>query len=194
MSDEKSARENWQSSVTEAQPPSMDEVRNAAGKFYRRIWWRNAIEYAAAAIVVVSFGAYIFTLEHALQRAGSAMIVMGTLFAVWQLHRRGSAVHPASAGTMPIMEFVREQLVRQRDALASIFWWYLLPFVPGMVTFVAGTAAIRADEGSDEIVKGVLGTGVMVALFAGVWGLNKWGARKLQKHIDDIDALLGAKE
>jgi len=194
MSDEKSARESWQSSVTEAQPPTMDEVRKSVGKFYRRVWWRNAIEYAACVFVVGNFSWNAFTLEHVLQRIGSVMIVIGTLFVAWQLHRRASAVHPGTAGTMPIMDFVRFQLVRQRDALASVLWWYLLPFVPGMVAIVAGSMALRAEEGQAAIVKGSIAVAVMLALFAGVWWLNQWGARKLQKHIDYIDALMGEKE
>ncbi len=194
MSDEKSARENWQSSVPEPQPPSMDEVRRASGKFYRKVRRRNAVEYAACVVVVGSFSWSAFTLEHVLQRIGSAMVVVGTLVCAWQLHRRASAVHPETAGAMPIMEFVRFQLARQRDALASVFWWYLLPFVPGMIAIVAGSMLLHAEQGRDTFGRDLIGIGVIVALFVGVWLLNQWAARKLQRNIDDIDALLGARE
>jgi hypothetical protein len=192
MSDEKkSARDAWQSSLPEVQLPSMDEVHKATNVFYRRIWRRNAIEYAACVFVVGSFSWSAFTLEHVLQRIGSVMVVIGTLICGWQLHRRASPVHPESAGAMPIIEFARFQLARQRDALASVFWWYLLPFVPGMVAMVAGSMMLHAEQGRDSMGRDLIGIGVIVALFVGVWLLNQWGARKLQKHIDDIDALLG---
>jgi hypothetical protein len=122
------------------------------------------------------------------------MIVIGTLYVAWQMHRRASAAHPGTVGTMPIMEFVRGQLVRQRDALAGVFWWYLLPFIPGMVVMIVGSMALRADEGQAGIIKGLIGLTVTAALFVGIWWLNQWGARKLQKNIDDIDALMGGSQ
>jgi hypothetical protein len=194
MSNDRSVRESWQAQDAQAQPPTMAEVRKAAGKFFRRIRLRNAVEYVACIIVVISFSYYVFALEQMLQRIGSAMVVVGTLVAAWQLHRRASAIDPENAGTMPIMDFVRAQLVRQRDALASIFWWYLLPFVPGLVVMTAGSLALRLEEGQGGAIRGIIGISVMLAIFVGIWLLNLWGARKLQKHIDDIDALTGEAE
>jgi hypothetical protein len=188
MNDE-TARESWQASVTEATLPSIDQVRAGADKFYRRLRLRNIVEYVACVIVVVSFGIYTFTLEHVLQRIGSAMVVVGTLVAAWQLNRRASAVPPEQAGEMPIMDFVRAQLVRQRDALASIFWWYLLPFIPGMVVMSTGSVMLRPPEGAAQTVGAAIAGLVLVGTFAGIWWLNLHWARKLQKHIDEIDAL-----
>ena len=64
------------------------------------------------------------------------------------------------------MEFVRAQFVRQRDALQSIFWWYLLPFIPGLVLMVAGSMALQIDEGQAAIVRNLIGLAVMTAMFA----------------------------
>jgi hypothetical protein len=36
-----------------------------------------------------------------------------------------------------------------------------------------------------------IGSAVMLAVFAAVWWLNQLGARRLQRHIDEIDALTG---
>jgi len=190
MTDE-DAKKAWQSSVAVGGALPPDLLRHTADKFYRRLRLRNAVEYVACVIVVVSFSIYTFTLEHVLQRIGSAMVVVATFYVGWQLHRRASAVDPARAGTMPIMEFVRAQFVRQRDALNSIFWWYLLPFIPGLMTMVMGSMALRIEEGMDGIVRGVIGLAVMTAIFAGVWWMNLHWAGKLQKHIDAIDALMG---
>ncbi len=88
MSHDDPARESWQSSVTEAKLPSIDELRAASSLFHKKVQRRNAIEYAASVVVVVAFSVYVFTLEHVLQRIGSAMVVAGTLFMAWQLHRR----------------------------------------------------------------------------------------------------------
>jgi len=184
------AKRAWLSTVAVGGPLPPEQLRHVADKFYRRLRLRNGIEYVACVVVVVAFSIYIFTLEHILQRIGSAMVVAGTFYAAWQLNRRASAVDPASAGTMPILEFVRAQLVRQRDALASIFWWYLLPFLPGLATMSIGAMMLRVEEGQSGIARGIIGLSIMLAIFAGIWWLNVHWAGKLQKHIDEIDALM----
>jgi hypothetical protein len=189
MSDD-SAKRAWQGSVAVGGPLPPEQLRTVADKFYRRLRLRNRVEYAACVIVVIGFTANIFVLENIWQRIGAAMIVAGTFYAAWQLHRRASAVDPASAGTLPIMEFVRAQFMRQRDALATIFWWYLLPFIPGLLTMSAGSMMLRVGEGSAGIIRGMIGMAVMLAIFAGIWWMNLRWARKLQTHIDQIDALM----
>jgi hypothetical protein len=184
------AKQAWQASVEIAGAPPLEEVRKGASKFYRYIWWRNAVEYVACVIVVVGFTSYVFTLPNPLQKVGSVLVVLATLYVAWQLHRRASAVPPEAAGTMPLLLFARAQLVRQRDALRSIFGWYIAPFLPGMAVFMTGTMLEkRTGEGLGTI--DAIGSAVLLAVFVGVWWLNQVGARRLQRHIAEIDALTG---
>lgn len=184
------AKQAWQASVEIAGAPPLDEVRKGADKFYRYIRWRNLIEYVACAIVVGGFGTYVFTLPHILQKIGSVLVILAVFYVAWQLHRRASAVPPEAAGTMPLLLFARTQLLRQRDALRSIFGWYIAPFLPGMAVFMTGTLLEkRSGDGLGPI--DAVGSAVMLAAFAGIWWLNQLGARRLQRHIDEIDALTG---
>ena len=185
------AKKAWLASVEIAGAPPLEEVRKGAGKFYRYVKRRNMVEYAACVFVVVTFTWYIFTLPHVLQRVGSALIVLATLYVAWQLHRRASAVAPEQAGTMPLMLFARAQMVRQRDALRSILWWYILPFVPGMVVMISGSMLHKAAEGTPPGMFDAVASVVMITVFAGVWWINQYSARKLQRHIDEIDVLIG---
>jgi drug/metabolite transporter (DMT)-like permease len=194
MSDDKSVSETWQASVADVQLPSMDLVRKGAGKLYRGVWIRNAIEYAACIFVIVSFALRVFERIHVIERIGCVVSVLGVLFVAWQLHHRASAARIETAGMMPALEFVRAQLVRQRDALAGVLWWYLLPLVPGMLLVLVGAMLRKIADGTGTILEGAIGFGVMVVLFVGVWWLNQWSAGRLQKHIDYIDELLGAQE
>lgn len=189
MTRDETARESWQASVTEAQPPSMEEVRAGAEKFYRKVRLRNRIEYVACAVAVIAFTIQAFTLNNVLQRAGAAMVVAGTLFAAWQLHRRASAVAPESAGAMPILDFTRMQLARQRDALSSIFWWYILPFLPGLGLIMIGAGQDPAAAAKVPIWVRWVYLAAMVTFLGGIWWLNQRVARKLQGRIDQIDAL-----
>jgi hypothetical protein len=179
----------WQSSVPAAEAAPLAVVRAGADKFYRKIRLRNLIEYAACVFVVFAFGRYVFTLPQILQKVGSGWVVLATFYAAWQLHRRGSAVSPATAGQMPIFDFLRAQLVRQRDALKSIFWWYILPFLPGLVMLLIGDGMTPEPANAAPVWARWLSLAVIIGIVVGIWWLNQVGARKLQRHIAEIDAL-----
>ena len=189
-------KQAWQASVEIAGAPPLDEVRKGADKFYRYVKWRNLVEYAACVVVVVGFGTYVFTLPHPLQRVGSALVVLATVYVAWQLHRRASAEAPDKAGTMPIYTFIRAQLVRQRDALAGIFWWYILPFLPGLLLMSIGNAQDPEFFAASLLPPWARWVvfGSMAAVMVGIWWMNQLVARKLQRHIDEIDALMGKNE
>lgn len=180
----------WQRSVAVADLPSLVEVRAGADKFYRKVRRRNVIEYVGCAFVVVAFGSYVFILPQTLQKIGSAWIVLATFYVAWQLHRRGSAISPETAGQVPIYEFVRAQLVRQRDALRSIFWWYILPFLPGLAMILAGSGLVVPAGGGPPIWVRLLSLAATIGIIAVVWLLNQLSARILQRRISEIDALM----
>ena len=189
------AKQAWQASVAIAGAPPLDEVRRGADKFYRYVKWRNRVEYAACVIVVVAFSSYVVWLPHPLQKVGSVLVVLATLYVAWQLHRRASAVPPETAGTMPLLLFSRAQLVRQRDALRSIFGWYIAPFLPGLALVMAGNSQAEPASGTGwPNLAEALAFIVMIGMVGFIWWINQLGARRLQRHIDEIDALTGAAE
>lgn len=188
------AKQAWQASVEIAGAPPLDLVRKGAGRLYRGVWIRNAIEYAACVAILIFYVPQMFTVESEVRRLGAFLIVLGVAFVAWQLHHRASADHPDKAGTMPILQFARAQLVRQRDALAGVLWWYLLPIAPGLAVNLLANTLDHVAQGTGTLAGGLLPLAGMMALFFGIWSLNQRGARKLQKHIDEIDALTGEKE
>lgn len=186
----------WQASVTAPALPPIDAIRSGADLLYRKVRRRNRIEFAACVVVVLCFGFYVFWLPLLTARIGAALVVVGTLFAGWQLHRRAPAVAPpGEAGASSILVHTRAQLVRQRDALSSIFSWYMLPFLPGLLVMMFAPAIEQGPRVLRQIPwNGWAGMAVTVVVFGFIWWLNRLGARKLQKRIDDIDALTGGKE
>jgi hypothetical protein len=95
---------------------------------------------------------------------------------------------------MPILLFSRAQLVRQRDALRTIFWWYILPFLPGLFVIMRGGRAVRLSKTGETAAVGwqeLVLLGIIGASLGGLWWWNQKAAAKLQRHIDDIDALTG---
>ncbi len=104
---------------------SAQEVCGLAEKFERTISRRNQREYAAAAFVVVWFGVWAWFTESAVVALGGWLVVLAALWVVFHLHRRGAARRPAGEqGVISGLEFHRSELVRQRDLLRSVWWWF----------------------------------------------------------------------
>jgi hypothetical protein len=184
----------WQSQPTELPRISLEDLRGKTHKFERKIFWRNIREYAAGAFVVVCFGFYEWKFPALLLRIGSGLVIAGTIYVMFQLHRRASCHSaPADMGLSTGIEFYRKALERQRDALRGIWSWYLLPFVPGFAVFFTGTAVSQWTShpvGMASLLKGYgIVVGLVAAVFYAIWKLNQRGADKLQAQIDEMNAL-----
>ena len=175
----------WRDQPSEEIQMSAQEVRGLAEKFERTVSRRNRREYAAAALVVVWFSVWAWFAASAVVALGCWLAVLAALFVVSHLHRHGAARRPAGEQTvMSGLEFHRSELVRQRDLLRSVWWWYLLPFVPSMLLIVVG-GTLERPERWDWLAAG----GVGAVTFVGIGLLNQRVARKLQRRVDDLDAL-----
>ena len=177
-------RNLWQGQEVEKVILTVDEVRRRAARFERRIHWRNAREYVAGALVVALFTSQLWR-AHGWRLTPALLTIAGTIYVMFQLHRRGSARSlPADVGIRGSIEFHRVELERQRDAVHSMWRWYLLPFVPG---FAAVLVVTGIDHG---IHAGLIRAGVgLVLIFVGIWALNERGARRLNRRIQELKAM-----
>ena len=185
-------KQAWQASAGEAEPPKLEQVRDSADRLYRKVRRRNALEYGASIAVVLIFSAYALFLPEPTVRLGALLVVLGTFVMVWQFHRRASAVTPPDASAaQPILVHQRAQLARQRDALASIFTWYLSPFLPGLFVMMFAPALDRGPAALCGLGLGYwLATGTVILVFAVIWWLNRLAARSLKQQVEAIDTLL----
>ena len=189
-------RRLWQTQSSESISMSAGQLRHAAQRLARTIFWRNLREYVGAAIVVVGYGYYFYHFHTLLLRLGSALTIGAAVWVAYQLHRNGSpAAMPAAMEAATCLEFHRTELVRQRDLLSTIWKWYLLPFVPGLAVFLLGlvqAALVKAGPGAHP-ARIALGFCMTAALCAGVFilvaKLNHWAAGKLQRRIDALESL-----
>lgn len=192
MMSDKIARDSWKAADTTTPLPALDELRARANKFRRVIRRRNLVEYAAGILVIVMFGIGALTAPLLALRVGCAMVAGGTCVVMWQLYRRGRPLSPPEhGGRLSVLEFQRRELARQRDALDSIFTWYLLPLIPGMAVIMAAPLlSLPPDAWRMPPADALFVMATVVGVFAAVYLLNKWGARRLQRQIDEIDALM----
>jgi hypothetical protein len=193
------ARGLWQS-----QPPgppviSPEDLHGKMRRFDRRISRRNVREYAGGAFVVVAFGFCEWKLSAPLFRLGSGLAIIGALYVMFQLHRRASVrPAPADLGLRTCIEFHRQTLERQRDALRAVWSWYLLPLVPGLAVFMIGSAVNQWTAHPVDMGHLVMGYGIVVGLvavvFYAVLKLNQRGADRLQDQIDEMTELCDQPE
>ena len=169
-----------------AEPLQEAELAKRARRFQRRIARRNFLEYAAALLVCAGFTFYLWEFPDPLMRAGSLLSIIGTLVVVWQLHVRASSRPlPGAESSLPSRDFHRAELVRQRDALRSVWLWYVAPLVPGMVVFRLGVNA--NPDPTLPFARGWAAEGVIAGVVLAVILLNLYSARKLQRQIDLLD-------
>jgi hypothetical protein len=190
--DEQDIKNMWRSAPATAAggsaPLPEAELAQRARRFQRRIARRNFLEYAAALLVCIGFGFYLWKFPDPLMRIGSLLSILGTLVVVWQLHQRASSRPlPGMESILPSRDFHRAQLVRQRDALRSVWLWYVAPLVPGMLVFRWGVNT--NPDPALPFARGWAADASIAGVVLAIILLNLYGAHKLQRRIDQLDQL-----
>jgi len=190
MTDHDPLHDLWATDQGEKFTMSIADLTARSDRFRSRIQRRNLIEYLAAALVIGTFGWMAYIIPVLSVRIGAVLIMLAAVYISWQLHRVASV----SAGESPADDLAsvhRRELVRQRDALRSVWRWYLAPFVPGLLVFIVGTtieAGVHAPLWA-VIATSAVSLGFVSLIFAGVWALNAYAARKLDQEINSLDAV-----
>ena len=187
------AKTIWQNQETEGTTVTLEDIHARAATFQKRIRNRNLREYIGSALVIASFAFCAWNMPGWMIKLGSLLVVAGTIFVAWQLHRRGRAAGvPDGATAAGLLAFHREELTRQRDAVRSVWLWYLLPFLPGMTLLMLGRyfqvhAPGRAIATDHMII--VFASIIMALVFVVILLLNLWGAARIQNRIHELDKL-----
>lgn len=191
MPEDKHLQELWKSQDTKDFHMTLDEIHTRANKFQSTVRWRNITEYIVGGLVALVFASMAVLIPEPIVRAGCVLIVLGTLYVVWQLHKQASAQSLGAHETaMSLADFHLTELRRQRDALSTVWRWYLAPFIPGMLVFMFGVT-FSADNPSPWAAKlGTLAIGLVIvaAIDVGIWMLNRSAARKLTEEIEALEA------
>jgi hypothetical protein len=173
----------WQNQPVENTPIPLEEIRRRAGQFEKRISHRNLREYVGAAVTIAAFTFYIFKFSSPMIRTGSALIIAGAICIAVQIYKRASpGTLPADAPLTESIAFHRGELLRQRDLLRSVVWWYIGPIIPGLVVFVAG---VTPRLGAVSLLNVV----VVLSVFAWVIWINRRAAQRLDRQIAELDNL-----
>jgi signal transduction histidine kinase len=156
-----------------------------ARSFQSSVSSRNFFEYAACAAIIIAFGYLAARASSWIVQVGYALGIAAALFISWQLHARASVRSLPPTGALSALAFHRAELARQRDALRSVWGWYLAPMIPSFVVVALGRLLETPSDWPFEIAS----LAVVGILLVGVLHLNLQGAEALQRDIEEIDAL-----
>lgn len=191
MSDRDPLQQLWMQQVQDPFTMSLADVQTHAQRFQSRIRNRNMIEYLAAGFVIAFFGWMIAIVPEPIVQIGAGLIILGALFVCWKLYQLGRAATRSEmdAAAQSWVAFHRAELVRQHQALRTVWSWYLAPFVPGMLVFMAGVSFTPANPAPFPERLGVFlaGLGLMAAVFAVIALLNAVAAKRLNAEIAALD-------
>jgi hypothetical protein len=191
MSNTEDLQSLWQSTPTTPISVSVDDMRARSARFAQKVRRRNMAEYIACIVGAGIFTWYATWPEPAtpLWPVANMMIVAGLFVIAWNLHRLTRAMTPPeSASAESLIDFQRTEYVRQRDALKSVWLWYIGPVMPGLILwFIAAGDGTKTPDMLTRFV-GLGGAAVISLLvFGAIIGINLLGASRLQNLIDELD-------
>lgn len=174
----------WKDQAVEPHLLSPDEIRSRLGRLDGRIRARNRIEYFAGGLAFVVFAVFVAyqLVRHGFDIAtlGAILLMLGVLTMGWQLHRRTGPVTTID-GARPSVEIYRAELRRQRDALTSVWLWYIAPVVPGMI--VLYVAVLRKTDAGIWPIVGAVAL-AQIAFIVWVVFINLRAARILDAELE----------
>ncbi len=181
------ARKLWTAGSKAPAEVSMEAVLAREVKFKRAVRISHAMEHAAGVFVVGFFVAGAALPEQLglppIARVGAALIACGAVFVMTYLALRGrprEARRDAST-----LACYRAELEHRRALLASVPRWYLAPFMPGMVVFLAGIAIDKWGE-PQTLPTLAFVLAVVIAVNVSIVVLNRRAAAKLGRELAEL--------
>jgi hypothetical protein len=117
-----------------------EEIRWKAQEFERTIRRRNIVGYAAGAAISAVFAVPLFVPSIPRARAGSALILAGVAYLMFEIRRGGlpEAV-PEEGGLCVYGDVYRRELERQSAWLRRVWYWYFISLIPGCLLLLLGS-------------------------------------------------------
>lgn len=175
----------WRGQQMEESPVTLDNVHEHAQDFQSKIRNRNVREYIVGALGAAAFGFIAWFFPGWMLKTGSVLNILAVLFIASQLHRRAGARSLPDGAATTILDFHRGELVRQKDALRSAGFWYVMPYVPGSALMILGSYfQLRTDRRA-----AVLGAVALALWLLVVWLITALMSERLERKIDRLDKL-----
>lgn len=193
---EDSIKTLWQTLPSEKLVFNDSQLRARARKFQAKINRRNIIEYLSFSFL---FGLIIYVtlgIQDPIWQdwAFSGLTALGAAIALWNYYRfAGSKAVPESSGNT-LLKYMRRELTKQRDAAASAWRWYILPFIPAVIFFLidrwtyADSDLLKLTEFRYTVL---ILTALIITLGCAAIFWQWLQAAKYQRQLDDLERYTG---
>ncbi|WP_422056854.1 hypothetical protein [Sphingomonas sp.] len=174
----------WTAQHKDARAPSPAELTERARVLRRRVWRRDATEYAAGALAAGVFGWMGLASPDWGVRTACLVQIAGLLLVMRNLWTRRPVDDPAALDR-DALSHLRALLTAQRDVLASVGRWYIGPMLPGMILFLAAVTRVTAASTGwgPALAVAALATAIASGVLYGVLRLNRNAARTLDAQL-----------
>lgn len=161
-----------------------DVLKNLSKSLRRRLLVRDAIEQTAGLLAMLIFidiawlsGDPIVCIAVAIQACG----ILAVMHNLWRRQRVPPALYAETS-----LAFHLALLTRHRDAVGSVWRWYLAPLLPGVIAFSLALAHVTAREAGRFWLLPIMAIIMLVPgalIFVGVDWMNRRAARCLDREI-----------
>ena len=190
---DQSLKSLWQTLPAQRITITAEQMRARARKFEAKHKRRDIIEYIGYALFFAAI-TYMLTVHSDWQMwVASGLAVGGGLIAMWNYNKYAKAKPmPASHSGDKLLNFMRREITRQRDAAASMWKWYLLPAAP-FIIFVMIFRWIEEGSTLFEITETRISLlfmlGLALAVFSAYIFWYFLNAARYQRELDNLDRL-----
>jgi len=183
----------WQNQPAGDFQISTELLRNKSKRLKRTLLVRDSTAWLVCLFEIAWFSYIFAVVPQLVAKIGSVMIMVGMAYMtgqIWldQRNRRNSRARAEASGNINSLEFLRAELVRQREFHRGIwFWSRAVLLFAGMLVF--GIGAMVVFSGTDKLVGFAVTAVTVILLPVAVW-LNRKRSRQYQREIDQIDTLM----
>lgn len=146
-------------------------------KFDTILFWRNLREYFASISVIVIFGYYMFFLPMSITtKVGCSLIIIASVFhsyKIWKIRKEKIKIK-SDFTLLAELKAIKEYLNLETILLKNVFWWSLLPSIPGLVLFHIGTIGFAQLLSLKSIIVIIF----YFIILTSIWFVNQMAVKK----------------
>jgi hypothetical protein len=184
----------WHNQSIEEMKMSLGQFKQKAEHLRVKARWTAITNYVTYLAALVFLGFQYTRVPNPISRAGLVLLAAGSLYVVWQAHKRLWPLSPApSAPATTGLDAYRRELQRSRDHSRNV-WRMVAPLIPGSIAVALPAIAPllrKAEEDPKVVLSNALPFCVLFAiLLVFLLPVRRRRLRKIQGEIDTLDRLV----
>jgi len=119
----------------------LNNMNDKIKKFEKTINSRNTVEIIVAIGLIIIYSIFFYIKPTPLAKIGAFLLLLYCFNVIYQL-RRTAAKQPSFDITLSLKEQLlayQVYVLEEQKLYKNIFYWYLLPMLPGLILFLIGT-------------------------------------------------------